>query len=168
MRKIHVLDDHVCLAFAGLTADARVLVNRSVFFLWNTPIGVFFLYSERDLCKNRIHRQTQTHANRGGGTFVHFCIGLKEGKIDIFLLSFFDSTRVECQSFRLTMEDPVSVAYITRYMAGIQQKYTQSGGMRPFGISTLVCGYDRHGLHLYQTDPSGTFYAWKANAIGKK
>jgi len=65
------------------------------------------------------------------------------------------------------MEDPVSVAYITRYMAGIQQKYTQSGGMRPFGISTLVCGYDRHGLHLYQTDPSGTFYAWKANAIGK-
>jgi len=77
------------------------------------------------------------------------------------------STRVECQSFRLTMEDPVSVAYITRYMAGIQQKYTQSGGMRPFGISTLVCGYDRHGLHLYHTDPSGTFYAWKANAIGK-
>ena len=61
----------------------------------------------------------------------------------------------------------MSVAYITRYMAGIQQKYTQSGGMRPFGISTLVCGYDRHGLHLYQTDPSGTFYAWKANAIGK-
>lgn len=39
--------------------------------------------------------------------------------------------------------------------------------MRPFGISTLICGYDKHGLRLYQTDPSGTFYAWKANAIGK-
>jgi 20S proteasome subunit alpha 4 len=65
------------------------------------------------------------------------------------------------------MEDPVSVEYITRYIAGIQQKYTQSGGMRPFGISTLICGYDKHGLRLYQTDPSGTYYAWKANAIGK-
>ncbi|XP_012231095.1 proteasome subunit alpha type-7-1 [Linepithema humile] len=105
VRKICLLDDHVIMAFAGLTADARVLINRA---------------------------------------------------------------QVECQSHKLTVEDPVTLEYITRYIAGLKQKYTQSNGRRPFGISCLLAGFDYDGSpHLYQTEPSGIYYEWKANATGR-
>ena len=35
--------------------------------------------------------------------------------------------------------------YIAEYVSGIQQRYTQSGGVRPFGISTLIMGFDSTG-----------------------
>ena len=40
--------------------------------------------------------------------------------------------------------------------------------MRPYGVSLLVAGFDvNRGPTLYQVDPSGSFWAWKASAIGK-
>lgn len=39
--------------------------------------------------------------------------------------------------------------------------------MRPFGVSLLYAGYDEDGPHLYQIDPSGAYFGWKATAIGK-
>lgn len=47
------------------------------------------------------------------------------------------------------------------------QEFTQSGGVRPFGVSLLLAGYDENGPQLYQIDPSGSYFAWKASAIGK-
>ena len=97
--KIGLVDNHVCLAFAGLNADARILIDKA---------------------------------------------------------------RMEAQSHRLTVEDAVTIEYITKYIAGVQQRYTQSGGVRPFGISTLVIGFDPKDTipRLYQTEPSGIFSAW--------
>lgn len=99
--------------------------------------------------------------------------------------------QVECQSHKLTVEDPVTIEYITRYIAGmnsvsdnavsvkafqhfntllrvnsgLKQKYTQSNGRRPFGISCLIGGFDCYDgkPHLYQTEPSGVYYEWKVN-----
>lgn len=39
--------------------------------------------------------------------------------------------------------------------------------MRPFGVSLLIAGYDEEGPALFQVDPSGSFFGWKATAIGK-
>ncbi len=55
------------------------------------------------------------------------------------------------------------------------QEFTQSGGVRPFGVSCLVAGWDDFespgskvgGPQLYQVDPSGAAFSWKATAIGK-
>lgn len=48
------------------------------------------------------------------------------------------------------------------------QEYTQRGGVRPFGVSLLVAGIDGDGTpRLYQVDPSGAYFGWKATAIGK-
>ncbi|SCU80206.1 LADA_0B05688g1_1 [Lachancea dasiensis] len=80
-----------------------------------------------------------------------------------------EKARVEAQSHKLTLEDPVSIDYLTRYVAGVQQRYTQSGGVRPFGVSTLIAGFDPRDTQpkLYQTEPSGIYSAWSAQAIGR-
>lgn len=50
----------------------------------------------------------------------------------------------------------------------MKQKYTQSNGRRPFGLSCLVGGFDENGTpHLFQTEPSGIFYEWTANTTGR-
>uniref|UniRef100_A0A1A9WB57 Proteasome subunit alpha type n=1 Tax=Glossina brevipalpis TaxID=37001 RepID=A0A1A9WB57_9MUSC len=76
--------------------------------------------------------------------------------------------QLECQTYRLNVEDPVTLEYISRYIAQLKQKYTQSNGRRPFGLSCLIGGFNYDGTaHLYQTEPSGVYWEWKANAIGK-
>ncbi|TGZ85286.1 N-terminal nucleophile aminohydrolase [Ascodesmis nigricans] len=59
-------------------------------------------------------------------------------------------------------------------VARVMQEATQSGGVRPYGVSLLVAGWDdkpagtgNGGPALYQVDPSGSYFPWKATAIGK-
>ncbi|MFW6017557.1 MAG: proteasome subunit alpha, partial [Halapricum sp.] len=46
------------------------------------------------------------------------------------------------------------------------QQYTQVGGARPFGVALIIAGVADGQPRLYETDPSGTPYEWKALAVG--
>ena len=78
-----------------------------------------------------------------------------------------DKARVECQSFRFNYDEEPHLEYIARFVAETQQSYTQKGGVRPFGISTFIVGFENKEPKLYQTEPSGAYALWKANAIGR-
>ena len=47
-------------------------------------------------------------------------------------------------------------------------RFTQRAGVRPFGISVLIAGWDEDKIpKLYLAEPSGALTAWKATSIGK-
>jgi 20S proteasome subunit alpha 2 len=74
--------------------------------------------------------------------------------------------RKKAQEYFKFFHESIPVAMMVRELANIMQEYTQSGGVRPFGVSLLVAGVDSNGPQLFQVDPSGSFFAWKAAAIG--
>lgn len=56
---------------------------------------------------------------------------------------------------------------LVSWLCDVKQAYTQYGGKRPFGVSILYMGWDKHyGYQLYQSDPSGNYSGWKATCIG--
>ncbi len=104
VKKIFSIDDQIATAIAGLTADARILVNQA---------------------------------------------------------------RIQAQIHRITYNEPITVEALTRRLANLKQMYTQHAGVRPFGVSLLIAGCDEvMGPQLYMTEPSGSYWSYRATAIG--
>jgi 20S proteasome subunit alpha 2 len=93
--------------------------------------------------------------------------------------------RKKAEAYYRIYKDRIPTLQLVKELAAIMQEYTQSGsekknipsfhlnqikicrGVRPFGVSLLIAGFDEEGPQLYQVDPSGSYFAWKATAIGK-
>ena len=105
IEKIFKIDEHVGCSIAGLTADARVLV---------------------------------------------------------------DHARVQSQINKLTYDEDIDVAMLTKKISDLLQLYTQHAGVRPFGVSLLIIGVNPNdnSPKLFMTDPSGAYWGYLAQAIG--
>lgn len=77
-----------------------------------------------------------------------------------------DYARVRAQVNRMTYNEPIEVSAIVKDICDRKQRFTQMGGIRPFGVSLLVAGMN-DVPHLFETDPSGTLREWKAHAVGR-
>lgn len=114
--------------------------------------------------------------------------------------------RKEAEKYKMKFNEEPSAQTLAAFIGSLMQEYTQAGGVRPMGCSTLICGYGRNkkqtsissndtnsssssssssikeedndttnnnndysndSIELYQIDPSGSFYPWKATSIGK-
>lgn len=78
-----------------------------------------------------------------------------------------DYGRVAAQREKMIYNEAMDTLQLTKEIGDLKQKYTQYGGTRPFGASLLIAGVDENGEHLYKTDPSGSYLAYKATVIGK-
>lgn len=76
-------------------------------------------------------------------------------------------SRIRSQTHRITYNEPIDVWSIGKLIGNRMQLITQYGGLRPFGVSLLIGGIDRSGIHLIESDPSGTLFEWRAYAIGR-
>ncbi|XP_059488275.1 proteasome subunit alpha type-2 [Neocloeon triangulifer] len=77
------------------------------------------------------------------------------------------TARKKAQQYSLVYQEEIPTAQLVQRVASVMQEYTQSGGVRPFGVSLLICGWDNDRPYLFQCDPSGAYFAWKATAMGK-
>jgi len=77
-----------------------------------------------------------------------------------------DFARRQAQVNQLRYGEPVGVETLTKEITDYIQQYTQVGGARPFGVALIIGGIADGEPRLYETDPSGTPYEWKALAVG--
>ena len=78
-----------------------------------------------------------------------------------------DRAQLKAQQHRVTYDAPIDTLSIVKDMCSIKQLCTQSGGLRPFGVSILVAGIDNGKGKLYETDPTGIFFEYRASVIGE-
>ncbi|PLW80361.1 proteasome subunit alpha [Candidatus Woesearchaeota archaeon] len=79
-----------------------------------------------------------------------------------------DHAQVKAQQIKVTYGVDSDTLSIVKDVCSLKQVCTQSGGLRPFGVSLLIAGIDNNNSKkLYKTDPTGIYFQYKATVIGE-
>jgi len=78
-------------------------------------------------------------------------------------------TRILVQDVAKVMQEATHSGYPSQTVYGAKD----CRGVRPYGVSLLLAGYtenppnSQNPFTLYQIDPSGSYFPWRATAIGR-
>lgn len=79
-----------------------------------------------------------------------------------------EMAQLKAQQHKVTYDSPIDTLTVVKNICNIKQICTQQAGLRPFGVSILVAGIDNGTPKLFETDPTGIFFQYKATVIGEK
>ncbi len=78
-----------------------------------------------------------------------------------------ERAQLKAQQHKVTYDSDIDALSIVKDICDLKQITTQSGGLRPFGVSILIGGVDNGTPKLFETDPTGIYFQYKAAAIGE-
>lgn len=161
VRKTAMLDDHVCLGFAGSSFSSFLpspLFSFSIPLIAQSSDG-----SPRFGSRRSYRRRSCPHRPRPCRMPISPFDRRGPRHRRVHHPSHCRNPAGAPLLFPLSSERRTNFPLPSCSSSPYQQRYTQSGGVRPFGISTLIIGYDHDDPkpRLYLTEPSGTFSSWK-------
>jgi len=140
---------------------ARKAVEKATTVVGVTFTGGVVLVAARSIQKLLVPESVEKIAKIDDHIGMAMCGILADSRI------LADYARVRAQVNRITYNEPIEIGALVKDISDRKQRFTQVGGIRPFGVSLLIAGMDDDAPHLYETDPSGTLREWKAQAIGR-
>ena len=78
-----------------------------------------------------------------------------------------ERAQVKAQQHKVTFDTPIDTVSVVKDICALKQICTQSGGLRPFGVSVILAGIDSEGPKLFETDPTGIYFQFRATVIGE-
>ncbi len=78
-----------------------------------------------------------------------------------------ERSQLKAQQHRVAYGTPIDALSVVKDICNLKQICTQSGGLRPFGVSIIVAAVDKAGPRVFETNPTGIFFQYKATSIGE-